>query len=217
MSGIETAGGLRGDAVADIDLSVPQTLAKSYLTYEQYAVTLRHPDGTVDQLSRDVIRVGRVAGVLCVDPERNVLVLIRQFRLSAHLATGRGELVEIVAGRVERGEDSAEAAVRECREEIGLAPYHLEPLFTFLPTPGVTDESCDLFLGLVDASNVPERAGAASEHEVTRPFTVTVDEALTLLAPGRSTNAYLLLALQWLALNRQRLPELMARGRAAAP
>lgn len=216
MSGTETAG-LLGDAVADIDLSAPQTLAKSFLTYEQYAVTLRHPDGTVDLLSRDVIRVGRVAGVLCVDPERNVLVLIRQFRLSAHLATGRGELVEIVAGRVERGEDAAEAAQRECLEEIGLQPYHLEPLFTFLPTPGVTDESCDLFLGLVDASRVPEQAGAAAEQEVTRPFTVPVDAALTLLEPGRSCNGYLLLALQWLALNRQRLPELMARGRVGAP
>ncbi len=216
MSGSET-GGLLGDAIADIDLSAPQTLAKSYLTYEQYDVTLRHPDGTVDQLSRDVIRVGRVAGVLCVDPARNVLVLIRQFRLSAHLATGRGELVEIVAGRVERGEDCAEAARRECLEEIGLEPYHLEPLFTFLPTPGVTDESCDLFLGLVDASRVPAQAGAAGEQEVTRPFTVSVDDALSLLEPGRSCNGYLLLALQWLALNRQRLPELMARGQAGAP
>lgn len=201
-----------GDAPADIDLSAPRQLARAYLCYEQYDVTLRYGDGSQDVLSRDAIRVGPVAGVLCVDPARRCVVLIRQFRLSAHLATGRGDLVEIVAGRVEPGEDPRHAARRECLEEVGLEPAHLEHVMSFLPTPGVTDEYCDLFVGLVDASAVPERAGMDNEQEVTRPFILSFEEALGLLEPGRCFNGYLLIALQWLALNQHRLGDGSAIG-----
>jgi len=201
---------LMADAVADIDLSAPERVADGYLLYERYKVHLRHADGSSDRLNRDVIRVGRVAGVLCVDPARAAVVLIRQFRLAAHLATGRGELVEIVAGRVEAGEESHVAALRECQEEVGVTPSRLVHLFQFMPSPGITDEMCDLYLGIVDSRAVPERGGLASETEVTLPVCIPIAEALTLLEPGRSTNAYLLLALQWLALNPDTLARLAA-------
>ena len=89
---------------------------------------------------------------------------MRQFRLAAHLANGRGNLVEIVAGHVEADEQPAEAARRECVEEIGVAPGLLVELFTYPTSPGMSDEEITLFLGIVDASGVPERAGAAAEH-----------------------------------------------------
>ena len=41
------------------------------------------------------------------------------------------------------------------------------------------------FLGVVDASKVPERAGAAHEHEDTRPLRVPIDRALEALAAGK--------------------------------
>ena len=59
---------------------------------------------------RDVVRVGRVVVIVPVDLERDEIVLIRQFRLGAHLAIDKGDLVELPAGRVERGEDD-----RRCR------------------------------------------------------------------------------------------------------
>jgi ADP-ribose pyrophosphatase len=146
-----------------------------------------------------------VIGVIAVDPGRGEIVLIRQFRLAAHLATGNGELVEIVAGRVDANETPAEAARRECLEEIGVAPTRLVELFSFFPTPGLTDELATIFLAVVDASAVPERAGAAAEAEETRPLRVDIDHAIAALAQGRISNGLLIIALQWLALNRERL------------
>ena len=70
----------------------------------------------------DVLRSGPAAAVLPIDPGRDELVLLRQFRLAAHLANGKGNLVEIVAGHVEENEEPAETARRECVEEIGVAP-----------------------------------------------------------------------------------------------
>src|SRR5205807_6454775 len=99
----------------------------------------------------------------------------------AQLASGRGDLIEIVAGHVEGNERLAQAARRECIEEIGVAPAALVELFTFLPTPGASDEQITLFLGIVDASNVPERAGSPAEREETRPMRVAIDRALAAL------------------------------------
>ena len=121
-----------------------------------------------------------------------------------HLANGHGELVEIVAGRVEGNEQPIETALRESVEEIGVAPSPLVELFSFLPTPGLTDEEITLCLGIVDAAQVPERAGAPAEREVTRPLRVPIDAALAALAEGTMRNGVLIMALQWLALNRAR-------------
>ena len=69
------------------------------------------------------------------------------------------------------------------------------------------------FLGVVDAAKVPERAGAAHEHEDTRPFRVPIDRALEALAQGGMQYGAAVLGLQWLALNRARLGRDCARRR----
>ena len=193
------------DAPAGASTSPPQVLARGFHTFAHYQVTLRRHDGTIQSLARDVLHVGKVVGVLAVDPARNVVVLIRQFRLAAHLAIGLGEQTEMVAGHVEAGETPQQAARRECVEEIGVEPQSLHLLFHFLPAPGVNDEYTAMFLGIVDSTRVPERAGAAHESEDTRPLCVDIDMALAALADGRLHNGYLIMALQWLALNRHRI------------
>jgi len=199
------------DRPARVDVEGPDLLAKGFRPYERYRLVLHHDDGTSDTQVRDIVRGGRVVGVLGYDPGRELVVLIRQFRLTAHLLPqGRGEMVEIVAGLVEPGEDPEAAAVRECIEETGVEPRLVLPMLTFTPTPGVTDEFALMYLGILDAGALPARAGARDETEMTQPFAVPVDEALAAIAQGRCINGFLILALQWLALNRARLPELIA-------
>jgi ADP-ribose pyrophosphatase len=207
--------GLRaqGDRLADrpvgVVLSAPKLVCRGFRDFERLEFTLT--DETLRQ-TRDVLRVGQVAAVLPFDPKRNQIVVMRQFRLPAHVANGRGELIEIVAGHVEAGETPAQAARRECVEEIAVKPSRLIKLFTYLPTPGITDEEITLFLGIVDASRLPERAGAASENEVTRPFAVAVDTAIAALLDGKMRSGPLVLVLHWLALNRGRLHAIVRRG-----
>ncbi len=85
--------------------------------------------------------------------------------MAAHLANGRGDLIEIVAGRVEAGEQPIAAAHRECAEEIGVAPNKLVELFSYLSTPGLTDEEITVFLGAVDASRIRQGAVATVDSE----------------------------------------------------
>jgi ADP-ribose pyrophosphatase len=149
-----------------------------------------------------------VAVVLPVDLARGEIVMIRQFRLAAHLANGYGDLVEIVAGRAEPGETLAETAARECREEIGIAPAKLVELFSYLTTPGLTDEEVTVFVAAVDAARLPERAQPTCDERIT-VMRVPINTALDALAHGIMRNGPLVMALQWLALNRDRLPELL--------
>ena len=197
------------DDRADLLIAGREVLAEGFRRYERLRVR-RSGENVPRPL--DVLRSGPAAAVLPIDPGRDEVVLLRQFRLAAHLANGRGNLVEIVAGHVEADEQPAEAARRECVEEIGVAPAQLVELFTYLTSPGMSDEEITLFLGIVDASGLPERAGAAAEHEETVPMRVPIDAALAALAAGTVRNGPLIIALQWLALNRGRLSEIVRMG-----
>jgi ADP-ribose pyrophosphatase len=193
------------DRAAKATLSAPTMLARGYQSYERFTVTVaREDDGPLIQ-QRDILRAGHIVGVLPIDLDRREVVLIRQFRLAAHLATGRGDMVEIVAGRLEEDEDPIACARRECVEEIGVAPASLFHMRDLMPTPGITDEHATLYVGLIDAAGVLARGGVDHESEDTRPFRVSFDAAIAAAGQGRMANAFLVLALQWFALNHARL------------
>jgi ADP-ribose pyrophosphatase len=200
------------DLPVEVSLSAPELLGKGFRAYHRYRYTLPGDDPWLEVRTHDLVQFGRIVAVLPVDLARDEVVLIRQFRLPAQLANGNGEMVEIVAGHVEADEKLIEAAHRECLEEIGVAPAGLTQLFTYLPTPGASDEQITLFLGTVDAAQVPEHAGAAAEREETRPLRVSIDAALAVLSQDTMHNGLLVLALHWLALNRGRLKEIAGDG-----
>lgn len=206
MSGRDKNDGI-ADRAAEVAVSAPISIGSGYMRYERFDISIRRGDEPSLQQQRDVIRAGRVAAVLPVDLARGEIVLIRQFRLPAHLATGRGDMVEIVAGRVDGDESAAAAASRECFEEIGVAPDRLVELYSVLPTPGFTDEYVTFFLGFVDASKALTRGGLEGESEDTHPFVVPIDAAIASLEHGVVANGLMVSALQWLALHKDRLQE----------
>jgi ADP-ribose pyrophosphatase len=200
------------DRPADVAVSAPTVVGHGYMSYERYDIAVIRADDETLRQRRDVLRASHVAAVLAVDLSRDEIVLLRQFRLPAHLATGRGEMVEIVAGRVDDGESAMAAAARECHEEIGITPDRLVELYSVLPTPGITDEYVTFFLGFVDSSKVPQRGGLVDEHEDVRPFVVAIDAAIAVLDQGQVFNGLMISALQWLALHRDRLQDYYERA-----
>jgi len=193
----------------DVMVWAPELLAEGYRTYLRYTLSLHRGDAYVKQ-QRDVLRAGKVVAVLPVDVARQEVVLIRQFRLPAHLGNGRGDLIEVVAGGIEAGEHPIDAARRECMEEIGVTPHKLVELFRYFTTPGITDEEVVVFLAAIDASKTPLRTANDDEHiDVLR---VSFDGAIAALGENKMHNGPLLLTLQWLALNRARLPSLLDDG-----
>ncbi len=198
------------DLPADVSVSRPKILARAYRDYHRYGMTVASSDHRPVAQERDVLMAGKVVVVIPVDIDRQQIAMIRQFRLPAHLANGRGDLVEFVAGRVEAGETLAEAAGRECKEEIGVAPAKAVEMFTYLSTPGVTDEEVTIFLAAVDTSQVREGPLVSPDGEQLLVHLVSIDEAVAALDRHAMRAGHLLIGLQWLALNRNRLAELLS-------
>src|SRR5512132_450132 len=194
------------DEPADVVIVEREVLGRGFRPYER--VQARRADADVE--TRDLLRAGAAVAVLPIDLDRDEVVFIRQFRLAAQLANGKGDLVEIVAGYVEANEAHRETARRECLEEIGIAPRLLVELFTYLTSPGLTDEEVTLFLGVVDASQAT-LAGDA-EREASAILRAPIATALSALAAGSVRNGPLVTALQWLALNRGRLADIVRTG-----
>jgi len=197
------------DLPADVVVSPPQILAKAYRDYNRYFATLQGADHRPIAQERDVLIAGKVVVVLPIDIARQEIIMIRQFRLPAHLANGCGDLVEFVAGRVETGESLTAAARRECREEIGVFPTRLIELFSFLSTPGLTDEEVTVFLAAVDAALAREGALVAPDGEQLYVHRVSIDAAIGSLDRHMTRGSPLIIGLQWLALNRRRIADLL--------
>jgi ADP-ribose pyrophosphatase len=196
------------DLPAKAQLSKPLTIGRGYRNYERYEVTLPG-SATVE---RDVLLSGLVVGILPIDVVRGEVVLIRQFRLSGHIALDKGAMIEVPAGRVGPTESAFEAALRECHEEIGARPQQLRSLFEIMPAPALSDERMVLYTALIDAAEVRTRAGCSEEQEDTEPIRILFDVAAEMLTGGGFHNGTAIIALQWLILNRERLPEIFGLG-----
>lgn len=100
--------------------------------------TVELPNGRT--ATREIVNHPGGVGILALDENNNVLV-VRQYRY----AFGR-TLLEIPAGKLEKGEDPYQAAMRELREETGAACEKLQSLGEIFPTPGYCDEIIRLYL-----------------------------------------------------------------------
>ena len=150
-------------------------------------------------LTREILERGRVAAVLPVDPVRDRVVLIEQFRPGAWAADWEPWLLECVAGVIEPGETAEELARREAHEEAGCVITDLVPIASFLTSPGAMTETVRLFCGRVDSEGVGGVHGLGTEGEDIRATTMPVSEAVALLDEGRIVNAKTIIALQWIA------------------
>jgi len=169
---------------------------------------LRHrlfAGGWSGEIEREVFERGHAVGVLPYDPVADSVVLIEQFRIGALVAGMSPWLIEVVAGIVEEGETPEEVARRESLEEAGLEILALMPMCRYLVSPGGSSESVRLYCGRVDSRGAGGIHGLAEEHEDIRVDLMPYGEAIRLLEEGRITNSVSLIALQWLALHRERV------------
>src|SRR3954454_15198543 len=97
----------------------------------------RFPNGQEHDVA--IVRHPPSVVLIPLEPDGRV-ILIRQFRASVDR-----QLWEMPAGSVQPGELPESAAIRECEEEIGLAPKTVERLAALFPTPGFCDEELIFF------------------------------------------------------------------------
>lgn len=176
---------------------------EGFFRIEKYR--LRHrlfSGGWSHPLTREIFERGHAAAVLPYDPIRDEVILIEQFRIGALTAAGGPWLMEIVAGMIEAGETAQDVVKRESIEEADCIISDLIPLYDFLVSPGGTTERVALFCGRVDTTHAGGIHGATGEDEDIKVHVVAWDAALASLKSGQINSASAIIALQWLALNR---------------
>ena len=108
---------------------------------EYYDDEVLLPDGKT-AFREYVSHVGGAA-ILALDEDDNVF-LVKQFRYPY-----KEEIIEIPAGKREKGEDPLACATRELTEETGRACAYIKEYGVFYPTPGYSNEKLYIFVAKV--------------------------------------------------------------------
>lgn len=117
-------------------------------------------DGSVRE--REVVEHTGGVSVVALTPEDEVL-LVRQFRYAQQEV-----LLELPAGKLERGEDPFEAMRREQREETGTHCDRYISLGVCYPTPAYDTERIYLWAGRIAGEVVPQHLDDGELLEVER-------------------------------------------------
>ena len=194
----------------DDDVEIREKLAafEGYFRVDRYRLRHRlHAGGWSAEMAREVFERGHAAAVVPYDPIRDEVVLIEQFRVGAYAAGWSPWLTEVIAGIIDPGETPEQVVRREAREDACLELGALERIANYLSSPGGASEAVVLFCGRVDATRAGGIHGHQGEDEDilvrVHPFAAIQE----MLRTASVSNAVTLIALQWLALNRDGLRE----------
>ncbi len=194
----------------DVAIAEHKTAIGLYLRVDTFKFRHRLFSGGWSELRNyDVLRRGQAVSIVLFDPDRDRVVLVEQFRLPALLAGSSPWQFEAAAGLIDTDETPEAVAVRETREETGLAligePIRIQ---RYLSSSGNSDESVELFCGRADSTKAGGVHGLAEEHEDIRVVVKTLAEVEALLDDGAIESGHTLIGLYWLLRHHDRLRRL---------
>jgi len=139
-------------------MDLTEKTISSNVIFEGKVLTLCHDDVLLPNGEKGKREIVRHRGGVCVAPltENNELIFVRQYRYAY------GETVlELPAGKLEKGEDPLESGKRELKEETGCTADKYTFLGKLYPSPGYTSEIISIYL----AENLHSGEQALDEDE----------------------------------------------------
>lgn len=122
--------------------------------------------------------------------EDNKIIMVEQFRKALEKT-----IIEIPAGKIEKGEAPEVTALRELEEETGYTAAKLELIQSFSTSPGFADEIIHLY----SAEGLSKSTSGAvlDEDEFVELLEVTIEEAEQLMKEKRIYDAKTAFAVLW--------------------
>lgn len=130
--------------------------------------------------TREIVRHPGAVAVLAQDAVGKFL-LVRQFRKPAEK-----ELLEVIAGTLEKGEDPRQCAAREVAEEIGRRVGRLVKLGTLFLAPGYSTEKIHIFYARLKPGRVKAEADNDEAIDVVELRAAGIEK---MMASGRIEDA----------------------------
>jgi len=140
------------------------------------------------QSRREIVRHPGAAAVVARVPDGR-FVFVSQYRKAVER-----EMLEIVAGGLNPGEDPEACAIREVSEETGHHVRSIAPLLDLLPTPGYSDEVIHLFAAELDDSPAHQHGDPDERVEVVYLSRAEVEARIDsgMIQDGKTLAAWLL-------------------------
>lgn len=153
-------------------------------------------DGRIERQVRQTYDRGNGAVILPYDPDRNRVLLVRQFRLPAYVSGHPAPLIEACAGLLD--DDDPETCIRrEAEEELGYRLRDPRRVLQAFMSPGSVTEQLVFFVVRYSPDDLIGTGGGAEEEgediEVLEP---TLDEALLMIDRGEIIDAKTIMLLQ---------------------
>ncbi|MBB3608981.1 NUDIX domain-containing protein [Rhizobium sp. BK602] len=190
---------------ASVEIVGEKTLSDGWTRLSTYDIDYTDSEGETHRLKREIYHRTPAACILLYDPKRETVVLVRQFRLPAHLTGFPGWMIEVPAGLLD-GDHPEEAIRREAIEETGFRVRDVRFLFKIFTSPGSVTEIIHFFAAIVDTTDrVAAGGGLADEHEDIEVLEVRLNDAVAMIESGEIYDAKTVMLLQWAALNRASL------------
>ncbi len=134
---------------------------------------VKFPNGKV--FLREVVKHRGAVGIVPLNL-KNEVILVRQYR---HPVSE--ELLEIPAGLLDKGESPLDCVRREVEEETGFTCSQIIEMARFYTTPGCSDETFYLYLGL----NAQAGERRLEEDEIIEVETYPIKKAIELINQGK--------------------------------
>ena len=165
------------------------TVVESNLVYDGVIISLhvdkiRNTEGKI--LEREVVEHLDAVGIVALDADNNI-VLVSQYRHPL-----KGNLLEIPAGLLADGENPADCAVRELKEETGYIAKNVEKLAAFYTSAGFTNERFYLFFSDNLEAGEPELEPDEDDIELVM---IPLERALEMVSSGEIEDAKTLTAI----------------------
>lgn len=189
-----------------LEIQKTELLYRGFFTMQRF--TLSHSlfvGGMCPPIQRELFHREDAVAVLLYDPGADAVVMIEQFRIGNMNDRNCAWAIELVAGFQEEGESVEEVVRREVMEEAGCTVGKIEPVCEFYINPANTSDRIILVCAEVDSTRADGIHGVKEEGEDIKVHVLSCDDAFQAMKDGRINSATPILALQWLAMNRERL------------
>lgn len=132
--------------------------------------------------NKGIREVVRHPGAVCVIPvtDEGEVIFVNQFRYALDRVT-----LEVPAGKLEKGEDPMEAALRELSEETGVRAEHIEPLDALYTSPALIDEIIYMYI----ATGISQGEQHLDDDEFVNVVKIPLNEAIDMVMSGKILDA----------------------------
>lgn len=183
----------------NVRLTEQITLSDNWYVLRKITFDYCHKNGQWSTQSREAYDRGNGATILLHNPDRDTVILTRQFRMPTYLnGNETGLLIESCAGLLDN--DNPEDAIRrETEEETGYRIQNVRRVFDAYMSPGSVTEK--LFFFLADYADDTERTtGGGIDEEDIDVLELPVSEAMTMIRSGEIQDGKTIMLLQHLRL-----------------